>query len=102
MLHVQHPSGMPENGCRQAAWAPVFHAPSHPLRSCPAGRQYLRIAADLHMALAHPAVVLHLLGGPQAALFSGAFLQVFRLVQGASPYRWAPARGGGCRAARRA
>lgn len=39
------------------------------------------------MALSHPAVVLHLLGGPRAALFSGTFLQVFRLAQGASPFR---------------
>jgi hypothetical protein len=51
------------------------------------GRLYLRIAADLHMCLSHPAVVLALLAGPQSALFSSHFLEVLRLIEGASPFR---------------
>lgn len=56
------------------------------------GRLYLRIAADLHLCLSHPPVVLELLSpaaGPHsAALFHSKFLEVFRLVQGANPLRW--------------
>ncbi|PSC67217.1 ubiquitin-ligase [Micractinium conductrix] len=52
-----------------------------------AGRQYLRIAADLHMCLSHSGVVLQLLGGPQGHLFRPSFLQVFRVMQGACPVR---------------
>ena len=61
-----------------------------PALHAPAGRLYLRTAADLHMCLSHPAVVLQLLGGPQAPLFTSHFLEVFRLIQGASPVRCAP------------
>lgn len=39
------------------------------------------------MALSHPEVVLHLLDGPQTALFGGAFLQIFQLLEGASSFR---------------
>ena len=53
----------------------------------PADRQYLRIAADLHMCLSHSGVVLQLLGGPQGHLFGPSFLQVFRVMQGACPVR---------------
>lgn len=55
----------------------------------PAGRLYLRIAADLHMCLSHPAVVLALLAGPQSPLFDTHFLEVLRLIEGASPFRCA-------------
>lgn len=67
--------------------APVSHPPTHPPT---AGRLYLRIAADLHMCLSHRAVALQLLspGAPQAPLFASHFLEVFRLIQGASPFRW--------------
>lgn len=57
------------------------------------GRLYLRIAADLHMCLSHPAVVLALLAGPQAPLFNSHFLEVLRLIEGASPFRCAAGAG---------
>lgn len=76
--------------CSCCPAAAALHTPLHTALQLPlptAGRLYLRIAADLHMCLSHPAVVLALLLGPQSPLFSSHFLEVLRLIEGASPFK---------------
>jgi hypothetical protein len=65
---------------------------SHTHTCCHAAdRLYLRIAGDLHQVLMHPLVVLELMspqaGHRAAALFGPCYLQVFKVLEGASPFR---------------